>query len=375
MNVEQLKTSGWIIFESLVGSRAYHTHNDNSDYDYRGIFSLPLKNRISVYQKLSEIGSEKPIDIKYYELEKFIELAKDCNPNIIELLFMPKDCINVCTTEMQKIIENRHIFISTKAYHTFSGYAFAQIKKAKGTNKWINNPKSESPPIKEDFCWVIPKESMFPKESIFDRVANPLMPCRPISINDYRKKYESDFTLKDFHVSSLEHMGGNTYRMYRYNKQSKGVFRNENLVCESIPIEDEKNKFWGILIYNENEYNKAKLDWKNYWTWVKERNPHRWVSQEKGEVDHDVKNMQHCMRLLMSGESILMNGEPIIRFEGEQLEFLKNIRKGHFSYEYLIEKVEEKMEQLKSIYESSKLPRSVNKNQIDNLYKEIVFEK
>ena len=135
MNIETLKKSDMIIYETLVGSRAYNTYVETSDFDYRGIFVVPLNKRISLKQPLTEIGQEKPEDIKYYEVEKFLTLAQDCNPNIIELLFMPKDCIKVCTPIMQKILDNRHIFISKKAFHTFGSYAFSQIKKCRGENK------------------------------------------------------------------------------------------------------------------------------------------------------------------------------------------------------------------------------------------------
>ena len=63
------------------------------------------------------------------------------------------------------------------------------------------------------------------------------------------------------------------------------------------------------------------IDWKNYWTWIKERNPNRWIAQEKGEINYDTKNMQHCIRLLLSTKNILTKGEPIVRFEGDTLAF------------------------------------------------------
>jgi len=75
------------------------------------------------------------------------------------------------------------------------------------------------------------------------------------------------------------------------------------------------------MIYNDNEYQKAMIDWKNYWTWIKERNPNRWIAQEKGEINYDTKNMQHCIRLLLSTKNILTKGEPIVRFEGDTLAF------------------------------------------------------
>jgi len=273
MNLEMLEKSNWIIYKWLTGSYAYGTAIEGkSDKDYRGIFVLPLSERVTLKSSIPEVGQEKPVDVKYYEVEKFLQLALDCNPNIVEFLFPPSDCIEICTPIMQMIIDNRNLFISKKAFHTFSGYAYAQIKKAKGEHKWINNPKPENPPIRDEFCWVIPSESMS-----YD-VKN--IPARPVSIN------KSGINLEEYHAAGLEHVS-NTFRLYHYGNSSKGVFRNNNLVCESIPIEDEASKFWGFLIYNDDEYQKAMLDWKNYWTWKKERNPNRWIAQEKGEIDFD----------------------------------------------------------------------------------------
>lgn len=283
MNIDMLQKNGWIIFKALVGSHAYGTSTPTSDTDYRGLFMVPLNHRVTILQPFTEVGQEKPTDEKYYEVAKYFELAADCNPNIIEYLFMPDDCILFTTPIMQKIIANRHLFISKKAYHTFSGYAFAQIKKAKGENKWVNNPKSETPPQREDFCWVVPIDRI---HSIGNWRSLGVMPCRPIPIQDYNNRLGGYFSLNNFHAAALEHVP-NTYRLYHYGADSKGVFRNGNLACESIPMDDEYPRFWGLLIYNDQEYQKAMLDWKNYWTWVKERNPNRWVSQESGQVDYD----------------------------------------------------------------------------------------
>jgi hypothetical protein len=156
---------------------------------------------------------------------------------------------------------------------------------------------------------------------------------------------------------------------------AKGVFRGDNmLVCESIPLDDERDRFIGILEYNENEYEKAHRAWKNYWDWIKNRNQERWILQEKGLVDMDVKNMMHCMRLLYSGKNILTNSEPIVRFEGKQREFLMDIRKGKYDYQTLMKMVDVEMEELKQLKETTKISHTVNHKAINQLYLEIIKE-
>jgi hypothetical protein len=173
-------------------------------------------------------------------------------------------------------------------------------------------------------------------------------------------------------VSALEHVP-NTFRMYYYGDKSKGVFRgNDMLVCESIPLDDEQSKFCGLLIYNKHEYEKALIEHRKYLDWIEHRNEARWVDQEKGLLQYDQKNMMHCVRLLISGENILKNGEPIVRFEGEQLQLLKDIRKGLYKYEDIMAMVDSKMKTLEELYKTSSIPHSVDIDKIDALYKEII---
>ncbi len=355
-----------IIFTCVGGSHAYGTNTPESDIDVRGIFKTDLKKRLSLFSQTEQISDSKN-DITYYEISKFISLAKDCNPNIIELLWTPDDCIQFKNETMQKIIDNRSLFISKKAKHTFSGYAFAQIKKSKGQNKWVNNPKPNLPPKKEDFCWFIPKN-----HNIILQTKNTCQPLRPIPLKECISiKDQKSINLKDYHCASLEHVN-NTFRLYYYGDSAKGVFRNENLVTESIPLDDEFTNLVGLLIYNQQEYEKALKDWKNYWEWKKNRNEDRWKTQEAGEIDYDSKNIMHCIRLLYSGINILKYGEPIVRFEGDRLEFLKSIRKGKFNYEYIMKVADGMMVELEQIYKDSSIQNYVNSESINDLYFDLI---
>lgn len=71
---------------------------------------------------------------------------------------MPSDCVMRSSSEVEFLLSKRHIFITKQCADTHAGYAMSQIKKARGQNKWINNPKPEEPPKKESYCHVIPWE-------------------------------------------------------------------------------------------------------------------------------------------------------------------------------------------------------------------------
>jgi predicted nucleotidyltransferase len=81
-----------IIFESVVGSQAYGTSLPESDEDIKGIFAVSAGEYLNLESPPSQLSDEKG-DKVYYSIRRFLELAATANPNIIELLFMPPDCI------------------------------------------------------------------------------------------------------------------------------------------------------------------------------------------------------------------------------------------------------------------------------------------
>ena len=363
MNLEDLQADNRIIYSVISGSHAYGTANEDSDVDMRGIFIHDPASYLNVFNEPEPQISDSKNDITYFSLKRAFELLSKSNPNIIELLWMPEDCIKQKTEIMDEILENKHLFISKECFTTHSGYAFAQIKKAKGSNKKVHNPQPKEQPKKEDFCWIIPKERLDPKA-----VNAHEYPCRPIALNEASQRYD----LSKYHASSLEH-SHNIFRLYYYGDSAKSIFRGDDmLVCESIPKEDEFAKFSGLLIYNKDGYEKAIKDHRSYWDWMKHRNSARWVDQEKGNLDYDQKNMTHCVRLLMSGENILRNGEPTVRFEGEKLDYLMNIRRGELDYEDIMADVQKRMALLEALKEESTIPESVDNNEIERLYKHIL---
>ncbi len=330
-----------LIFETVAGSHAYGTNTPASDRDLRGVFTLPASHYLRM-NKPPEQASDERNDTTYYSLHRFLSLASDANPNILELLFMPTDCIQKTSSLWEEIVRHRHLFISKRVFFTYGSYAVAQIKKAKGQNKLVYNPMPEARPVKEGFCWII--RMTCDEYDQYGRYENNFVtlqgslhrgveyPFRP-SKKDVNATY-----LSGCHASALEHCP-NIYRLYEYGHKAKGVFRGDDsadIVCESIPVEDEYARFAGILIYNKDAYERALKQWHQYWDWKKSRNESRWTDQESGQIDYDGKNMMHCMRLLYECENILENGEPQVRFAGDRLQRLMNIRNGKVPYDKLI---------------------------------------
>ena len=348
MNLKELEESGRIFFACRSGSFAYGTNTAKSDVDIRGLFYQSLEELADLSTPIPQVSDERN-DIVYYSLRRYLELACDANPNILELLYMPKDCIVQSSKAFDILLENKQMFISKKCIQTHQAYALAQIKKAKGRNKWINNPQPEKRPSIDQFCYFIPSSGS--------------MPYRPINF------IKTEIAHEQLRCSSVEHCPG-LYRLYKADKKSK-IFTDDSIICSSIPKDEETSHNIGLMYVNTDAYKRALNDHKNYWGWVKNRNPERWNQQEKGELDYDAKNMQHTMRLMLVAENIIETGEPLVRFAGEKLSFLKNIRLGQYTYDELISHAEEISERIEAKASSCPLPEEADKNKASQLLLEI----
>lgn len=128
-----------LIYKARTGSNAYGTVTKTSDDDYAGVF-IPTKDYVVGTKHVDQVilgtkasndrkNTKDDIDYTVYALPKFIKLAKDNNPNIIELFFIPERCVLFRSDSWDELQRNYALFISKKAYHTFKGYAYSQRLK------------------------------------------------------------------------------------------------------------------------------------------------------------------------------------------------------------------------------------------------------
>jgi len=149
MNID-LKSS--LIYLARHGSHAYGLNTPESDLDTKGVL-IPPVDYIHGLFVVEQVENSKDIpgnDSVVYEIRKFFRLAADCNPNIIEVLFCDDSDILISTKVGEKLRENRELFLSRKAKHTFSGYAFSQLKRIKAHKKWLLDPP-KAKPCRSDF--------------------------------------------------------------------------------------------------------------------------------------------------------------------------------------------------------------------------------
>lgn len=139
-----------IIGEYIMGSTAYgmsiKTDNHVSDEDIKAISILPIKESL-ILQKpvetltlhpedfdeelLSIAKVKEPTDFEVHTLKKFMTLAMDCNPTIIEMLFVEERFIKRNSIYAQVLRDNRNLFLSKRSIKSFGGYAIQQLIRIK----------------------------------------------------------------------------------------------------------------------------------------------------------------------------------------------------------------------------------------------------
>lgn len=332
------------IFSCRAGSHAYGTNSAHSDIDTRGIFIAPPEYTLGCMKTVEQVEVSGE-DTVIYELAKFVKLAADCNPNIIELLFTGEENILFIDPAFEKIRAHRHLFLSKKAKFTFSGYAMAQMKRIKGHHKWIQNPQPERAPELLDFAQFI----------------------TPHGVQVKGIALESNIAYGD---AFLVKLNATTYRIFSSPHFKKPILSQDRKNIQSINSEASivDAVFMGTLIVQQDAYRIQHRMWKDYWHWKRNRNKARAELEEK--YGFDCKHASHLIRLLRMSHEILREGKVIVR--RPDAEELLAIRDGSFNYAQLVETAERMDAELNELYETSTLPHSADKEAINTLYMTVV---
>jgi hypothetical protein len=142
---------------SIMGSNAYGVADTNvkdkvPDFDIYG-FCIPGKNVLfphlaghipgfgtspekfdqwqqpHILDPDANMGKGKEYDFQVFNIVKMFELCRQGNPNMLDSLFTPENCIVHITQVGRKVRDNRKLFVSKLVWDKFRGYAFSQLHK------------------------------------------------------------------------------------------------------------------------------------------------------------------------------------------------------------------------------------------------------
>jgi hypothetical protein len=321
-----------ILLEAISGSKAYGTAIEGSDTDRKGVFILPK----AVFYGMDYCPqvADATNDTVFYELGRFTELLSKSNPNMLELLAVPDDCL----LSRHPLIEyyTPALFLSKECCQAFGGYAMTQVKKARGLNKKIVNPMEKERKPLLDFCYILHE-------------GNKSM---PVTAFLQSKGWQQE----QCGLASIPHFK-NTYALYHDPADEigfKGIVRKESsneVSTSSIP---KGLRAVATLYFNKEGYQVYCKHYQSYWSWVEKRNELRYQNTLAHGKLYDAKNMMHTFRLLDMAEEIAREG--LIRVRRPNRDFLLAIRRGDFEYEQLLKWAQEKMARIEELFADAPLP-------------------
>lgn len=340
----------WLKDRTLVlmkhGSHAYGTNGPTSDVDIKGIAIQPKEFDFGFTDSFEQADKGfDPYDCCVYELRKFMKLASDCNPNVIELVWIT-DLIYV-TKSWEKIHAARELFLSQNAKHRFSGYAMAQLKRIKTHRDWlINPPKGE--PTREEFD--LPK---FRNLSIDQRQAAESQIQKQIeawrldlaSVDDALR-----IALLNSYEDALEEISG-------FSNTSIWTAAGRKLGFDDNFLE---------YLDKERGYRGAHQRWKQYQEWQRTRNVVRHELEEK--FGYDTKHGMHLVRLMRMAKEILSGRGVIVK--RPDADELKAIRNGAWPIDQMLEYAEKMKAEVESM--QSVLPKTPNRAALNKLCIDVV---
>lgn len=309
-----------MLVKHYAGSLAYGTNLPTSDVDFRGIFCADPVNVRTPFFTVRESTDVEEEDTKLYELSHYMKLTLDCNPNVVETLWVDDSDITFRTAAYDLLRDNRHRLLSSKLAFTFSGYALSQLKRIKGHNKWINNPQPEERPRQTQFVSMIQWYG-----------AKKVMP-RDFDIEVFRDEHR------------LVPYGSDMYGLYY--APGRQVFDKEYTLNTTYDEERSNVPPLAIVKFNKAEYKLALEKHAQYWSWKNNRNAARGELEER--FGYDTKHAMHLVRLLRMGVEALRDGEIIVK--RPDAEELLAIRNGAWTYEQIVQYATQKDREVREVW-------------------------
>jgi uncharacterized protein len=331
LTIDDLKSKNLLLFECISGSKAYGLDTATSDTDIRGVYVLPQNEYYGLHY-VEQLSNESNDEV-YYELKRFVELLSKNNPNMLELLRMPEDCIRYRHPLYDRF--RPELFLSRLCQATFAGYALTQVKKAKGLNKKIVNPVEPQRKSVLDFCYVVEGQGSVPLLLFLAGRGLAQHDCGLAKIPHMPELY------------GLFHSPGCRFRGVLAHDQANDIS------LSSIPKDLDPI---AVMSFNKNGYSTYCKEYRDYWEWVEKRNDARYQNTLSHGKNYDAKNLMHTFRLLAMAEEIAREGQIVVRRPDR--DFLWKVRSGAYEYQELVAMAEARIAQMDELYLQSHLPET-----------------
>lgn len=261
-------------------------------------------------------------------------MALQNNPNVLELLYVDESDWLYVTEPWLEFVENRHKVLSVNVKHRYCGYAVSQLKRIRAHRKWLLSPPKKKPE-RSDFGLtdqvVIPKEQREAYEAIMLKTV---------------ESWQVDYAcLDDATRIDLLNKQAEALADMQLAKEDQYVAAGNKLGLGNEAMETLKK---------ERAFKQAVVEWQQYQTWLKERNPTRAALEAK--FGYDTKHGMHLVRLMRQARELLLTGNLIVkRPDAEELKAIRH--RGTWSFEQLEEWGLKQDQELNQLMADSPLPR------------------
>ena len=411
LTIEDLKKQGLIAYTYLRGSHSQNLNNEDSDIDLGGVYFAPIDILFGLGDNYQEEVSDEKHDETYFEFGKWMRLLAKGNPNALESLFANEKAISgEVHPVIQHIIENRDKFLSKEVVKALSGYAYNQIKKARGLGKKITTAhelgdrKMERKDVL-DFCYVADYQGSMPVKKFLEENHLNQKYCGVVNIPNmphtygvyydfaayfkfevydkdkefweenfcdetfqswcfdmrFRTVHSDKFMDYDYCIKTYERVVNKEFFGYKGIVEPDDISKSNEVRLSSIP-KGEKPIF--IMQYNKDAYTSHCKEYREYKEWEENRNQKRF--SKAVEAGYNQKNMCHCVRLLTMAKEI-SEGKGFNLWRTDDRDFLMAIKNGEYTYEYLIDYAEKLLADVNANLPTSNLPDEVDKDFVDSL--------
>jgi predicted nucleotidyltransferase len=148
---------------TYMGSQCYGCATDSSDWDIYG-WTIPVKEDVFPHLRNELVGfghqkqrfdcwqehhildpdNQREYDFQIFSVIRYFHLVMENNPNCVDSLFVPENCIIHITAAGQIMRDNRKLFLHKGSYPKFRGYSFSQQKKMDTKEPDVNSKRYAS---------------------------------------------------------------------------------------------------------------------------------------------------------------------------------------------------------------------------------------